>query len=121
MLYLSISKLFAMRGIDRPYTFLVKAGLSPHSATRLIQSQGRVFRMDHIELLCVKFNCTPNDLLVWLPDNKADLPENHPLNKLRRDDTVFNIKKAIENVPLEQLKEIASLIQEKTSAKEPEK
>lgn len=118
MLSLSLSKLFALRGIDRPYTFLVKSGLSPHSATRLIQSRGRVFRMDHIELLCVKFNCTPNDLLVWSPDKKSEVPATHPLNKLRRDETMFNIKKAIENVPLDQLKEIASLIRDKTSTDE---
>ena len=116
MLSLNLQKLFALRGIERPYTFLVKAGISPHSATRLIQSRGKVFRLDHIELLCVKFNCTPNDLVVWSPDKKTTLPDTHPLTKLKKDPSLLRFRKAMENVPLEQLQEIASLIVEKTTS-----
>jgi len=113
MLRLNLRKVFALRGIERPYTFLVKAGISPHSATNLIHSSGHVFRLDHIELICSKFNCTPNDILEWAPSKKYMLSDTHPLNKLKADAPIFNYKKVIENLPIEQLQEIASLIREK--------
>ncbi len=83
MLSLNLTPIFKMRGIEKPYTFLVKAGLSPHSATSILNYNTRVFRLDHIELLCQVLNCEPNDLLAWTPEKDKIYPDNYPLTKLK--------------------------------------
>lgn len=49
MLSLNLNQIFKARGIERPYTFLVKAGFTPHSANALLNSKTKTFRLDHIE------------------------------------------------------------------------
>jgi len=71
-----------MRGIEKPYTFLVKAGLSPNTATSILNHNTRSFRLDHIELLCDVLVCEPNDLLAWTPEDDKIYPDNYPLVKL---------------------------------------
>ena len=112
MLTLNLIQLFKARGIERPYTFLVKAGFSAHTATTIIHNSTKVFRLKHIELLCEKLNCTPNDILVWTPEKNKKLNDNHPLTKLKKNDTNFDIHETLKTIPLEQLKEIASIIKQ---------
>jgi len=112
MLTLNLTPIFKARGIERPYTFLVKAGLSPHTATIIIHNSTSVFRLNHIELLCEKLNCTPNDILVWTPNKNQKLSDNHPLTQLKKNDTNYDIHETLKTIPLEQLKEIASIIKQ---------
>ncbi len=115
MLTLDLKPICKLRGIDRPYSFLVKAGISPQSATKIVNSNTRVFRLDHIEIICDKLNCTPNDLISWSPDKDSTLPDNHSLTKLKRDKNSFQLMDTLKTIPLEQLNQIASLInQQKT-------
>jgi DNA-binding Xre family transcriptional regulator len=117
MLTLDLKPIFQQRGIEKPYTFLVKAGISPQSATKIINNKTRVFRLDHIEIICEKLNCTPNDLLSWTPDSKGNLAENHSLTKLKRSNIDFQLHDALKSMPLEQLNQIAALIQQQKSDK----
>lgn len=110
MLKLNLKPVFQARGIERPYTFLVKAGLSPHSANVILNSASRVFRLDHIEVLCEKLNCTPNDILIWIPAQNSLLSEKHPLNRLKQGIPSFNWKETFKTIPLEQLNEIAEAL-----------
>ena len=114
MFILNLTSIFKVRGIERPYTFLVKAGLSPHTATSILSSSTRVFRLDHIELICEKLNCTPNDLLMWKPDKNKNIGENHSLTKLKRDQSDYNIHETLKTIPLDQLNEIASILKDKS-------
>ncbi len=117
MLTLNLKPIFKLRGIEKPYSFLVKAGLSPQSATKILNNKTRVFRLDHIEIICDKLNCTPNDLLSWTPEKDANLPNNHSLTKLKRDQIDFQLHDTIKTIPLEQLNQIASLISQQTNDK----
>lgn len=110
MLTLNLTPIFKARGILKPYTFLVKAGLSPHSANSIINSKTRVFRLDHIELFCNIFTCEPNDLLVWIPDKGQQYAENNPLLKLKQDDINQNLQETLASMPFKQLKEITKSI-----------
>ena len=83
MLSFNLTPIFKMRGIEKPYTFLVKAGLSPNTATSILNNNTRTFRLDHIELLCEVLVCEPNDLLAWSPEKDKIYPDNHPLAKLK--------------------------------------
>ena len=113
MLTLDLKPIFKERAIENPYTFLVKAGLSPQSATKILNSLTRIFRLDHIEIICNKLNCTPNDLLSWTPNKDANLPPTHTLNKLKRNNNNFQLQDTLKTMSLEQLNEIAIFINKK--------
>jgi DNA-binding Xre family transcriptional regulator len=105
---LGLRPIFIARGIEKPYTFLVRNGFTPHSANYVLNSKARVFRLDHIELLCQLLMCEPNDLLLWKPESVQVIAENNPLNKLiGNKENETDLKKTLFNVPYKQLKEIS--------------
>ena len=110
MLTLDINPIIQARGVGKPYTFLVKAGISPQSATMIVNSKARVFRLDHIETICEQLNCTPNDLLSWTPKKNLKLHDNHSLNQLIRDKKAFKLQDTLKTMSLEQLNQIATFI-----------
>ncbi|MBN9337003.1 MAG: helix-turn-helix transcriptional regulator [Chryseobacterium sp.] len=92
----------------------VKAGISRATAHNVLNSKTRVFRLDHIELLCRILICEPNDLLSYAPDSQTTLPEKHPLNNLRKETiSQTSIKDSLANIPYKELKEITSQLFEK--------
>jgi len=113
MLTFDLKPIFKLRAIQNPYAFLVKAGISPQAATKIINFQMRVLRLDHVEIICDKLNCTPNDLLNWIPYKDVSLPETHSLNKLIRDKNSFHLQDTLKTMTIEQLNEIAELINKK--------
>lgn len=107
MLNLNLKPIFQARGIERPYTYLVKAGISRATAHNILNSKTRIFRLDHIELLCRVLICEPNDLIAYTPDPDTPLQDTHPLNNLIQDDTSKpGIKESFANIPYKELKEI---------------
>jgi len=112
MLSFNLMPIFKARQIERPYTFLVKAGIAPHTATRILNSKVKVMRLDHIEILCQALHCEPGDLLIYKPNPDHKIPENHPLNKLlpKKDDLSW--QETFKTVPLSRLKEIGKMIAE---------
>ena len=62
MLTYNFTRLFKARGIDKPFSYLVKAGYSPNFATGVVNNQVLRLNLTDIEKLCVLFQCTPNDL-----------------------------------------------------------
>ena len=113
MLTLNISPIFRARGIERPYTFLVKAGFTPHSANVLLNSKSKVFRLDHIEKLCVILKCEPNDLLVWHPNKNEIIADDHPLTKLKYGESpAIDLKATLLNMPYSELKSLSSKLME---------
>ncbi len=110
MLSLNLMPIFELRGIEKPYTFLVKAGLSPHSATTILNRQTRIFRLDHIELLCNVLVCEPNDLLEWTPNADEILAEKKPLFKLKKQPLDTTWQKTLSAMSFKELKEITRTI-----------
>ena len=114
MLHLNLKPIFEARGIERPYTYLVKAGISRATAHNILSSKTRVFRFDHIELLCSVLICEPNDLLSYTPDSQMTLPESHPLNNLRKEEAYqSSIKDSLANIPYKELKALTAQLLEK--------
>jgi Cro/C1-type HTH DNA-binding domain len=116
MLSLNVIPIFKDCGIDRPFSFLVKAGLSPHSANAIINSSTRTFRLDHIELLCRVLVCEPNDLLHYTPYKEHPLSPDHPLNNIKQTKTPNDIKETLTTMPYKQLKEITKQINSTSSS-----
>lgn len=110
MLVLNIAPVIKARGIEKPFSYLVKAGFSRHAAHLLLNSTPRTFRLDHIEHLCKLLVCEPNDLLFWKPNSGETIPNNHPLFKLNQINNNASWKETLSNIPFSQLKEITSQI-----------
>lgn len=118
MLSLNLTPIFKMRGIEKPYTFLVKAGLSPNTATSILNNKTRTFRLDHIELLCDVLVCEPNDLLAWTPEKDRIYPDNHPLAKLKFQPAETGWVDTFSKMTYKELKEVTqSIINSQTTEK----
>jgi DNA-binding Xre family transcriptional regulator len=120
MLTWNLKPIFKARGIERPYTFLIKAGISRHTATSLLGSNTIVIRLSHLELLCEKLNCTPHDFLQWKPNPSRPLPQDHQLNKLKKEPIGFDLSQTLKTLPLEKLNEIASIISSQNPINNPD-
>jgi DNA-binding Xre family transcriptional regulator len=109
MLYLNLKPIFSARGIEKPSQFLIKNGFNSVAAHRLLSSQTRAIKFDHIEKICEILLCEPNDLFQWIPNSgKINLP-NNPLNKLiATKENPTNLKETLTTLPYQQLKEITA-------------
>ncbi|MBL0310550.1 MAG: helix-turn-helix transcriptional regulator [Bacteroidetes bacterium] len=115
MLYFDLRPVFKLRGIENPYSALVKAGISPQSATKILNQADYVFRMRHVEIICKILNCTPNDLLNWRANKDDNLPESHELHKLKKDNS--GLHQLLKGMSIEQLNQVAALIKQQQSDK----
>ena len=110
MLLLNLRPIFEARNIERPYSFLVKAGLASITAHNLLNSKSSSIRFDHLELLCRILICEPSDLFVWRANKNDTISLNHPLNKLKEQETDRTIQQTLSNLPYRTLKEVTKLI-----------
>ena len=114
MLSLNLSPIFKARGITKPYSFLVKAGFTNFTASNILNSNTRVFRLDHIEMLCNVLVCEPNDLLLFTPDKSKQYAPNNPLLNLTHDDSNSNWPGTLASMPFKELKEATKIISNNT-------
>lgn len=110
MLILNLRPIFEARNIERPYSYLVKAGLSSLTAHNILNSKLASIRFDHIELLCRHLICEPSDLFLWTPNKNDNISPNHPLHKLRAQDSDKTIQETLSKLPYKQLKEVTKKI-----------
>lgn len=114
MLKFNFTRIFKARGIDKPFSYLVKKGYSDNFATRIANNRVERMNLTDVEMFCEMLNCTPNDLLEWIPSNTDSLNENHALYTLKRLDKVVHLTKLLHSVPLDKLIEIEALIQKQS-------
>ena len=110
MLTFNFTRIFKARGIDRPFSYLVKAGYSDNFATRIANNRVKRLNLKDVERLCELFQCTPNDLLEWIPGSKDADNDKHPLISIKRRDKVNQLTRILNSVPLDKLDEIESVI-----------
>ena len=110
MLRLSVIPIFNARGIDNPYNFLVKLGLSPYTVNNILYNGVNSLDLRHVELLCKVLVCEPNDLLIWTPDKNQFINDNHPLQKLKAKPQPVDIQQTLSVIPYKELVEIGSQI-----------
>lgn len=111
-------RVFQARGIERPFSFLKKAGFSDNFAVKV--NQNKVIRLDlkHMEQLCLVLRCTPNDFVVWVPDEGLQVETDHPLQEIKRNDEQVEITRMLSKIPLGKLAGIKKLIQEQVQKQE---
>lgn len=84
MLTLDLQRVFKLKAITRPYTFLTANGFTHHTAYRLTNGKCRSISLRHLEQLCRILHCEPHDLLAYKPEPYAVRAPNDPLMFLHR-------------------------------------
>jgi DNA-binding Xre family transcriptional regulator len=110
MLYFNFTRIIKARGIDKPFSFMVKQGFSDNFATKIINNRVERMNLKEVERLCNLFQCTPNDLLEWIPSRDESGNDKHPLAPLKRVDKVMDLTKLLYSVPMDKLSAIEEMI-----------
>ena len=110
MLTFNFNRIFKARGIDKPFSYLVKVGYSDNFATRIVNNRIKRLDLTDLENLCELLKCTPNDLLEWIPESKDKTNDKHPLITIKRSDKVVQLTQILNSVPLDRLNEIENMI-----------
>lgn len=110
MLYFNLKPVLEARQIEKPYSFLVKIGIAPHTAHKILNNDSHVMRLDNLNLICKALYCQPNDLLMFKQDLNAPVEKTHPLIKLMPTETDIDWTQQIKTLPLDKLKQISELL-----------
>lgn len=116
MLNYNFTRILKARGIENPSIFLQKHGFSQNFTRNIINGNARALRLSSLEKLCIILQCSPNDVMEWVPDEGSKIEESHPLNKIKKTDKVANILKTLNSIPLAELEKIDELINENIEA-----
>jgi DNA-binding Xre family transcriptional regulator len=112
MLLYNLQAIFKARQIEKPYSYMVKAGISPNTATRILNNNTKSVLLEHIEKICEILYCEPNDLFIYKPNPNNKLQDKHPLYNLSgKSDELLWLEK-LKTIPLSQLKQMSKTIEE---------
>ncbi len=111
MLIFNMQRLFALRGIERPFTFLVKKGFPTSTASGMLRYYPTNIKIKSLEKICLALKCTPNDLFEWRDDKGETLDEDQPLNSLRREAVGAKLNDILKDIPLEKIGELENFMQ----------
>lgn len=117
MLKYNFERIFRARGIEKPFSFLRKAGFSDYLATKIKQNKVARLNSSSLERLCIVLKCSPNDLFEWIPGKQTLVDSDHPLNDLKKSDRDVDLTTMINTIPYGELEEIENLIKEKINKK----
>lgn len=109
MLKLKIKPVMKLRGIENPYKALIKMGFAAATVNNMLGETAKRIRFDHLERICFLLNCTPNDLIEWIPPDGLANPEDRSLIKLKREHEE-DMRKLLYSVPIEKFDEIIDII-----------
>ena len=110
MLYFNLTRLLKVRGVERPYSWLVQNGFVPQTATRWAKNEIGYVRPEQMERLCLLLNCTPNDLFDWREDGKTVVHEGHALHTLTKQKN--DIQTTLRELPLDKLEKLGEMLAE---------
>lgn len=83
MLRIRLKEFLLSKGIDKPYPYLRKLGISYNMTKKLLHKKTIRVPIKILSTICEATYCTPNDLFEWIPHNKKPpLPPNHPLQSI---------------------------------------
>jgi len=112
MLRYNLQKMFKMRGITNPTIYLQRNGFKDYTSYRLAYDKVKTFAPAILEKLCLLLNCTPNDLMEWVPDSTQAQNENAALRKLITTQTNINLTRVLREVPVEKMNEFVEKVEE---------
>lgn len=95
-----------MKGIVRPNQYLQQMGISPVYATHLIHEKVSSVKFAKLEQMCIKFNCTPNDLFDYIPSAQSPLPPEHALHSISKTDAIRQVTKMLHDLPIGRIEQL---------------
>ena len=113
MLRLNLDRIFKVKGITKTNQFLINLGNSVGYASQLVNDKSVSIRFDKLEMLCKAFNCTPNDLFDYTDDGKKPLPDGHALYSISKNDTIGEVNKLLNDLPMEKIEELYKILKGK--------
>jgi len=108
MLYFNLTRLLKLRGVERPYSWLVQNGFVPQTAVRWAKNEIGYVRPEQMERLCLLLNCTPNDLFDWREDGKTVVHETHALRTLTKHPN--DIQTTLRDLPIDKLEKLGKML-----------
>jgi DNA-binding Xre family transcriptional regulator len=111
MLVFNIKPLLIARGYKPTPYLLKKLGLSNSKAVTLIHGNPKNLSLKDVEKICILLNCTPNDLLNYVPDEQITGTENyllHTLNNNINNPNPIDILKTLNHEEMLQLNKLIS-------------
>lgn len=105
-------RVFHLRDVKNPVTFMIKNGINRSTASNLFRGQVTFIKLEHLERLCLLLKCTPNDLLEWTPDKNSETAVEHPLDALKREAATRNLAEIVKDFPLEKLDRIEAMLEQ---------
>lgn len=109
-LRLNLMPMLKARGIDKAFTFLLKAGVSSGSIKRILNGTTSQINIQHLTNICTELRCTPNDLFS-IEDPNVDV--DHPLQKLAETQPDLDIKHWLKNASIEEIIRIKNLAEKR--------
>ncbi len=110
MIIFNLNRLLRIKGVTKPYSYLMSIGYSSSTASQIARNQVRSFTLTSIEKMCTQLNCTPNDLFEYIPPSAQKLPDDHALNTLKREQNLEEINKLLSNLSMEKIRELSELV-----------
>lgn len=111
MLKYNIKRLVSNRAVLKPISHLHKFGFTKSVASRIYGGRFSSLKLSQIEKLCIAFNCTPNDLIEYIPDDKIKT-SNHPLTTLIRKQETKKLNDILKDIPVDMLSDFTNKIDE---------
>src|SRR5688572_15400896 len=110
MIYFNFSRIFKLKGIDRPFSYLTARGYSASYATKLSSNRVLEINLPRLEKFCRDFNCTPNDILDFRQNVNDPLPQGHALHSLTKEQISNEIAVKINTLPIDKIQQIHDII-----------
>jgi len=109
MLTFDLQRVFKLKAITKPYTFLTANGFTHHTAYRLANGKCRSISLRHLEQLCRILHCEPHDLLAYAPEPNSVRSPNDPLAFLQRTpEEVVDIHALMSGLSPRQMQELST-------------
>jgi len=112
--------MFDLRGVERPYTWLVKNGFVAQTASNWARNNIGYIKPDQMEKLCFLLNCTPNDLFEWREDNKTVVHDAHALRTLRREAPARSVADMTRDIPADKLEKLGEILAKLNEGAQPD-
>lgn len=110
MIFFNFTRIFKLKGIVRPFSYLTNNGYSAGYATKLSNNRVQEINLERLEKFCRDFNCTPNDILDFRPNSKDSLPKDHALHTLTKPEVNSEIIGKINSLSADKIQQIHDII-----------
>jgi DNA-binding Xre family transcriptional regulator len=115
MIRINLQHLLLLKNVHDARKFFVDKGINSTTAYRYVKMTNTRFTFKELEMLCLMFDCTPNDILEWIP-NREHASQGYALEKLIRTQEEESLIHVIAKLPVEELMDVKRYILEKSKS-----